>query len=437
MSSFTDEEEMYRYSSIPPPPIFDLILAARNPPNRGRAPRYDFDTAFSIIEFYRTQYISFLLHLNRHIYQYGETGFSLDSKSLIAMESIGIYGGLSDTLKNTPTRLQIRAESVFKFLTVLPTSFEPTERVLHQIKVESEVSGGLQFCFQAYKSLRRRIIQDGMQSAISPARAFKLVCESGALDEITQKILMYSVGSQEIHRMNLESLRLPAPDDYYSVFFDKAINVVSANEYFFSMARDIVYSLRLADIPEGADYMRRSSTGVISDNSFSARPDALIRMSRREFELNLNGFKLFSTIIAASKRGSYILLPFPIPYREKIVTSWEPEEDAWKIILPATQTGFGYTERIEIGKFCRQILTPQREGPQFPDVAWQFSTSFKFWKGSSGGIIRPTSFNNDVINMIMRVTSYREMVIFRSVFDLMPLSSSGPGGQKSGADGGK
>lgn len=80
------------------------------------------------------------------------------------MEEVVGNGGMAET-PNYPTRLRVKADSIYKFMLRLPEVFTPTERILKQPIAESATCAELQRIISMFVCINNWIHADNVQEA--------------------------------------------------------------------------------------------------------------------------------------------------------------------------------------------------------------------------------------------------------------------------------
>lgn len=180
------------------------------------------------------------------------------------LEEIPPIGELVD-VANTPLRLRVRADLIFKFMLRFPQVLSADPRVLQQPKAEGATSAELQRIFSLYLSIRNWIQRDGLGDTYPERRCLKLITESIESNHIAKKIFDYCPQQGDIQRMNPRDLErfVPLFDDFEARFFAQMCDVIRTNLEVFGFTQSVVYDPRVVTIPRGAAFEDARRLGII------------------------------------------------------------------------------------------------------------------------------------------------------------------------------
>lgn len=397
---------------IDPPPIWGVVLAAVN--SCAGIRRGELNTMSLMLNYFRTRYVGFLMNLNHFLRTYGETGFRLPQNILDAMEGLGRFGGFHEGINNVPVFVDIKAESLYKFFMAIPSEFAVSERVLKQMRVESIISAELQRLISVYVNVLEFVEEDGMSERFRRPRIFKLVVDWLKPGRLLKMFVDLSIGETQISRVPFRLLPgiLVGNDDYRSRFFPMCLRTILALPELFGMTKRVGIALNYMFVPVGVEYEERRSSGMISSNVVVGDGIEVEEMTREDMMVHLNRFDLVDYMLTRASHHVMVELPLYVAYSEILVKSWIPETKVWIVKVPSSETGFGRSESLDLGKFTYQIMTPNQRGNPLRDQIWVSNSVFTYWKSGGLRVLHSSSADADIDRSLLKVMSYRREVRF-------------------------
>lgn len=271
------------------------------------------------------KYVQFLVNLNRFIILFGECGFRLSDERRNEMIPLYNIGGLNDAL-NTPVRLGVAGDSIYKFFLRLPEIFKPSENVLIQPRCESATSAELQRIFALTLCMNDWVVQDDLAEIYTSRRILKLILESNESNHIAMKIFDYCFSKGDIQRVNPENLRelVPLFDDFEARFFPDLMLIVRGNLEWFGYTREVVRALRESRVPSGVAYAAARETGILTSN-VSANRARNVHWTQQQLQASLGNMSLLTDLRRGMERRREIVLPIYSRYFETRGYRWARE----------------------------------------------------------------------------------------------------------------
>lgn len=405
---------MAEAEDINPTPIIDLIL--RNLMNASVKQEASFIQR--VLRYLSTKYSAFLMNLNQFIVRYGECGFKLSDRARAEMDRLYDIGGLQNSL-NTPIRITVQGNSIWKFFLRLPNTFVPNTLVLKQPKCESVVSAEIQRIVSVYLSVLDWVERDGRNNIYVPRRILKLVLESNESNVIAKRIFDYCFHKGDIQRINIDALRAIQRlfDDFESVVIPRVALVAYENLEIFGLTRDVIYRPREIAIPVGNNFEEAKARGWIQDNSSEVHENNRVTLTHLEMERELGNLNFLSIMKQRIRRNQNTVLPIYMIYKEYRGQIWEKETIAWDVSIPDVRIVMSRKEVLTPKTFTHQYMLPPMEGPAFPDLFLINGSLFKFWYIGNNGMTFPASPATIGGNWLALTRSHKDYVTFRSPLD--------------------
>lgn len=373
----------------------------------------------------RVTYLEYLAKLNRYISIYGENGFRMTNDAFEQLSAVNPIGILADDA-NFPEFLEIGSDSLFKYFKQLPNDFEPPQRIVKQLVVESVVVQELQRVVSMFFEISGRVERDDRSRQIKDKHILRTIVESSNVTAIARSIFESSFRGYNMSRVSRQSLRdaFQDYDDFYANFYGMINQVIIENPEAFGMTYDIIRARRPIERLNNLELERRSLRGIIASNCLSLLPEGLImrRMSLEEIRIAENTLSLLSEVNERDDR--VVSLPIPTRYEEVLQLNFSEKQLPYYVcVRKDASSRFIESETIDYGTFTAQFVTPSSNPMPFPDQVLIETDSLLFWK-IGGAVFTVPADMNDIFARWFRtmVFSHEQYVEFKNPLELLMAS---------------
>lgn len=183
-------------------------------------------------------YQQYMCDFNRHSLMYCETGFRLSDRRVDEMQLLANGVGELNASLNRPLILEVRYDSLYKYLRALPEKLGPPSSVCEQLNAESLVSAELQRLYCAFLVMLDRVARDNHAVGYSTKTIFQFAKSSRMSNHFAKKIFDLCLGDTAMSRMNINTIRALRGrfDEFEAVFFPRYAMIVDENEESFGFS---------------------------------------------------------------------------------------------------------------------------------------------------------------------------------------------------------